>query len=71
LLGNIFPQQNDPGDDNFLQAAFVASVSHVLQQQLRSEPKARQADLGNDKSQQGKRKQRARDTFAGESSMLP
>jgi hypothetical protein len=70
LLGNIFPQQDDPADDNFLQAALVASVSHAPQPQRRNEPKTRQVDLGNDKSQQGKRKQDARDTDAGELSTL-
>ncbi len=65
-LGNILPPQNDPADDNFLQAALVASVSHAPQPQRRNEPKTRPVDLGNDKSQQGKRKQNARDTDSGE-----
>ncbi len=49
-LGNIFPPQDDPADDNSLQAALVASVSHAPQPQRRNEPKTRQVDLGNDKS---------------------
>jgi hypothetical protein len=49
-LGNIFPPQDDQADDSALQAALVASVSHVPQQQLRNELKAKQADLGHDKS---------------------
>ncbi len=61
-LGNVFPQQDDPADDNFLQAALVVSVSHAPQPQRRNEQKAQQVDfkLGNDKSQRGKRKQDAR-----------
>ncbi len=69
-LANIFPLQDDPADDNTLQAALVASVSHVSQPQRRNELTAPQADLGHYKSQRGKRKQDARDTYAGESSML-
>jgi hypothetical protein len=66
LLGNIyvFPLQDDPADKIALQAALVASVSHVLQPQRRNEPKARQTDLGNEKSQRGKLKQAARDFWA-------
>ncbi len=72
LLGNLFSQQDDPADDNFLQAALVSSVSHAPQPQRLNEPKTRQVDLGtrNNKSQWGKRKQDARDTDAGESSTL-
>jgi hypothetical protein len=69
-LGNIFPQQDDLVDDNSLQAALVASVSHSPQQQRQNELKARQVDLGHDTSQMGKRKQDFRDTDSGESSML-
>ncbi len=69
-LENIFPPQDDPADENALQAALIASVSHVLKPQRLNEPKTRQADLGNDKSQRGKRKQAARDTNAGESSTV-
>jgi hypothetical protein len=54
-LGNIFPPQDDPADNNFLQVALVASVSHAPQPQHQNEPKTRPADLGNDKSQLGKR----------------
>jgi hypothetical protein len=66
-LGNVFLQQDDPAYDNTLQEALVASVSHVPQQQCRNELKARQADLGNNKTQCGKRKQDAGDTNKGES----
>ncbi len=51
-------------------AALVASVSHIPQSQRRNEPKTRQVDLGNGKSQRCKRKQDAADTEAGESSVL-
>jgi hypothetical protein len=52
-LGKIFLPQDDQADNNFLQAAIVASVSHAPKQQRRndSEPKTRQVDLENDKSQ--------------------
>ena len=53
-LGNIFPPQDDPADDNSLQAALVASISQALQQERRNEPKTRPVDLGNDKSHWGK-----------------
>ncbi len=69
-LGNIFSPQDDPADDNFLQAALLASVSHAPQPQRRNEPKTRPADLGNDKSHRGKRKQDARDTDTGELSTM-
>jgi hypothetical protein len=71
-LENDFPLLDDPADDNAFQAALISSVSHVLQPQRQNEPwpKLRQADLGYDKSQQGKRKQDARDTNAGKSSMV-
>jgi hypothetical protein len=69
-LGNIFPPQDDPADDNSLHAALIASVLHAPQQQRLNEPKTRPADLGNDKSHRGKRKQDARDTDAGEISTL-
>jgi hypothetical protein len=36
-LGNIFPPQDDLADDNFLQAALVASVSHAPQPQRQNE----------------------------------
>ncbi len=69
-LGNIFPPQDDPADDNSLHGALIASVSHAPQPQRRNEPKTRPVDLGNDKSHWGKRKQDARDTYAGEMSTL-
>ncbi len=49
-LGNIIPPQDDPVDDNFIQAVLVASVSHAQQPQRRHEPKSQQVDLGHDKS---------------------
>jgi hypothetical protein len=69
-LGNSFPPQDDPADDNSLHAALIAIASHALQPQRHNEPKTRPADLGNDKSHRGKRKQDARDTNAGEISTL-
>jgi hypothetical protein len=69
-LGNIFPLQDDPADDNSLHAVPIASVSHAPQPQRRNEPKTQPVDLGNDKSHRGKRKQDARDTDAGEISTL-
>jgi hypothetical protein len=70
LLGNIFPPQDDPTNNNSLQAALIASVSHAQQQQRLNEPKSRPVDLGNDKSHRGKRKQDARDSNTGEISTL-
>ena len=69
-LGNIFPPQDDPAEDTSLHAAMFASVSRVPPPQRRSEPKTHSADIGNDKSFRGKRKQDARDTDSGEASML-
>ncbi len=48
----------------------IASISHAPLLQRRNEPKTRPADIGNDKSHRGKRKQDARDTDAGETSTL-
>ncbi len=67
LLGITLPRTTP---SNLLKAALITSVSHVPQPQRRNELKARQADLGHGKSQRGKRKQDARETDAGESSML-
>jgi hypothetical protein len=69
-LGNIFPPQDDPADDNSLHAAMIASASHAPQPQRRNEPKTRPADIGIDKSHRGKRKQEVRDTYSGEISTL-
>jgi hypothetical protein len=69
-LGNIFPPQDDPADDNSLHVAMIASASHTPQPQRLNEPKIRPADLRNDKSHRGKRKQGARDTDASEISTL-
>ncbi len=52
-LGFFFPLQDDPTDDNSLQAALFASVSHVPQSQRRNELEVRQADLGNAESHRG------------------
>ncbi len=69
-LGNIFPPQDDPAEDSSLHADMIASVSHAPLQQRRNEPKTRPADLGNDRSHRGKRKQDARDTDVGEMFIL-
>jgi len=69
-LGNIFPPQDDPAEDTSLHSAMFASASRVPPPQRRGEPKASSADIGNDKSFRGKRKQDARDSDSADPPML-